>query len=186
MDAPIPTNRITELTDRQKDCLRLVLTGLGSKAIAMKLSIGPGTVDQHIKAATRTLGVSQRIVAAQMLAAAETASPPPQILDSQPARLEKPHEQRSLDVIGGEGRPLEEVRTDRVERAQAADEGRPAAIPIMGSPGLPIPTTERPINDLNAWQRLLWILVIAAGASLLALGLLNGAKGAIETLHGII
>jgi DNA-binding CsgD family transcriptional regulator len=60
--------RIARLTDKQRECLRLVYAHLSSKEIAPRLGVEPGTVDQYIKAAMRVLGVSDRRAAARMLA----------------------------------------------------------------------------------------------------------------------
>lgn len=62
------TERIGRLTEQQRVCLRMVYSHLTSKEIAPRLGIEPNSVDQHIKAAMRTLGVSDRRTAALMLA----------------------------------------------------------------------------------------------------------------------
>lgn len=69
--------RLARLTDKQRQCLRLVYAHLSSKEIAPRLGVEPGTVDQYIKAAMRTLGVSDRRAAAKMLAEHEAASGQP-------------------------------------------------------------------------------------------------------------
>jgi DNA-binding CsgD family transcriptional regulator len=60
--------RLARLTDKQRECLRLVYAHMSSKEIAPKLGVEPGTVDQYIKAAMRILGTSDRRAAARMLA----------------------------------------------------------------------------------------------------------------------
>lgn len=60
--------RVARLTDQQRVCLRLVYAHMTSKEIARLLGIEPGSVDQHIKAAMRVLGVGDRRTAARMLA----------------------------------------------------------------------------------------------------------------------
>lgn len=62
------TDRLSRLTDKQRECLRLVYAHMSSKEIAQQLGVEPGTVDQYVKAAMRTLGVSDRRAAARMLA----------------------------------------------------------------------------------------------------------------------
>lgn len=87
------------LTTRQAECLRLVPVTSGSKEIAARLGIEPGTVDQHIKAATKALGESSRHAAARKwadLEARETiqkldsqappVAPPPAPLPPEPHR----------------------------------------------------------------------------------------------------
>jgi DNA-binding CsgD family transcriptional regulator len=44
--------RVVQLSGRQIDFLRLLLMAGSSKGVAEKLRIAPGTVDQHLKAAS--------------------------------------------------------------------------------------------------------------------------------------
>jgi len=66
--------RLARLTDQQRACLRLVYAHMTSKEIAPLLGIEPGSVDQHIKAAMRVLGVGDRRAAARALAEYEERS----------------------------------------------------------------------------------------------------------------
>jgi DNA-binding CsgD family transcriptional regulator len=66
-------DRLDRLTEQQRTCLRMVYMHMTSKEIAPRLGIEPGSVDQHIKAAMRTLGVGERRAAARMLAEHEAA-----------------------------------------------------------------------------------------------------------------
>ena len=61
-------DRLAKLTEQQRACLRLVSANMTSKEIAPYLGIEPGSVDQHIKAAMRILGVGDRRAAARLLA----------------------------------------------------------------------------------------------------------------------
>jgi len=61
--------RKTELTERQREVLRLIAKGLGNKEIARSLHIAKDTVKQHAKAVYAALGVAGRAQAAR---AAET------------------------------------------------------------------------------------------------------------------
>ncbi|QUT04882.1 helix-turn-helix transcriptional regulator [Sphingobium phenoxybenzoativorans] len=93
---------IEQLTERQRDCLRLVVSGHNSKGIARLLGISPLTVDQHLKAAIKTLRVSSRGEAARMLAAYENAHP--QTSGSQAAPIAQPLLSPIMDPsAGGEG-----------------------------------------------------------------------------------
>jgi DNA-binding NarL/FixJ family response regulator len=60
--------RVTEtnepLTDREKDVLRLVALGLANKEIAVRLSIGSGTVKTHVSNVLAKLGMQSRTQAA--------------------------------------------------------------------------------------------------------------------------
>src|SRR5690606_4335578 len=60
--------RVAKLTEGQLDCLRLVAQHLSSKEIAVELGISPHTVDQRIRQALQTLGVSRRAHAARLVA----------------------------------------------------------------------------------------------------------------------
>jgi DNA-binding CsgD family transcriptional regulator len=71
------------LTERQKDCLRLVAHGYTSKEIGRKLELSPSTVDNHILASTQILEAPSRAVAARLLASTEIR----QKLPSQTATL---------------------------------------------------------------------------------------------------
>ncbi|MDB5705954.1 MAG: regulatory protein LuxR [Sphingomonas bacterium] len=64
--------RIDRLTPAQKACLRLV-PFYGTDAIAGKLGIAPGTVNNHIAAAVKVLGVTSRKTAARLLIESEGA-----------------------------------------------------------------------------------------------------------------
>jgi two-component system nitrate/nitrite response regulator NarL len=55
---------IRDLTDREKDVLRLIATGLSNKAIGNDLSIAEGTVKVHVKRVLSKLGLRSRVEAA--------------------------------------------------------------------------------------------------------------------------
>lgn len=59
---------IERLSDKQRQCLRLVGRGMSSKEIALETGLTPLTVDTYVKAAMARLGVSNRREAARMLA----------------------------------------------------------------------------------------------------------------------
>ena len=106
-------NPVEQLTQAQRACVRMVGAG-PSKIIAKRLGLSPHTVDNHLKAAMRQLGVHSRHDAAQLLARWE-AAPPDQNLVSQSPPLAAP----GRDVI-------------LVEPAAIAAEEYPA--PALGSP----------------------------------------------------
>ncbi len=85
---------IARLTERQKDCLRLVAQGYTSKEIGRLLAISPATVDNHVRDALGILQVASRAEAARLLAAAEQETPADpgydQPLISQLSRLAEP------------------------------------------------------------------------------------------------
>ena len=62
---------LEQLTDAQRECLRLVYAHHNSKEIAEIVGISPSAVDKRIERAVQILGVPSRFVAARMLAAEE-------------------------------------------------------------------------------------------------------------------
>jgi len=70
-EAEIDRARLQALTQRERDCLRLVLDQLSSKEIGRTLGISPTSVDTHVRRAREKLGVDDRYAAAQLLAAWE-------------------------------------------------------------------------------------------------------------------
>jgi DNA-binding CsgD family transcriptional regulator len=81
---------LSKLTERERDCLRLVLVTDNQKEIARLLGIAPNTVYGHLKSAMRKLGVSNSARAAQMLRDHEAIPAPPQFGGDQPAALPDP------------------------------------------------------------------------------------------------
>ena len=65
-------SRTDRLTDRERECLRLVHAHMNSKQIARHLGIKPSTVDRHCENAARKLNASGRIDAALLLLAEQT------------------------------------------------------------------------------------------------------------------
>lgn len=55
---------LRELTDREKDVLRLIATGLSNKAIGQQLAIAEGTVKVHVKRVLSKLNLRSRVEAA--------------------------------------------------------------------------------------------------------------------------
>lgn len=62
---------LDQLTEAQRECLRLVHTHHSSKEIAEIVGVSPSAVDKRIERAVQMLGVSSRFVAARMLVASE-------------------------------------------------------------------------------------------------------------------
>lgn len=168
--------RISRLTEQQRACLRYVYAHLTSKEIAPLMGIEPGSVDQHIKAAMRILGVGDRRTAARIFAEYEvhedspSVAYPPLTPDSAADRYNfvppivsgwQPHE-----PAGGSMR--EEQAFFRV------------ATP-SGSPTFQFPIGSSKPGDLNWLARLGWIAVIAIGVAL-AFGALVSAIEALGRL----
>lgn len=73
------------LTERERECLRLVHAHWNSKQIARQLGIKPGTVDKYCERAARKLKTDGRVSAAILLIGAE---PHPNGSQSEPVSLE--------------------------------------------------------------------------------------------------
>lgn len=58
---------VEQLTEPQRECLRLVLSHHNSKEIAGLLKVSPSAVDKRIERAVQLLGASSRFAAARML-----------------------------------------------------------------------------------------------------------------------
>lgn len=66
---------LEKLTARQKETLRLLLSGFDTKSIASELNISVHTVTEHLREARRHLGVSNSREAARILGQAEAGPP---------------------------------------------------------------------------------------------------------------
>jgi DNA-binding CsgD family transcriptional regulator len=168
--------RIARLTEHQRTCLRFVYAHMTSKEIAPLMGIEPGTVDQHIKAAMRILGVGDRRTAARILAEEEAAQGV-QPLVYQPPDIAPPFDSSTF------GPPIESGWHSSGLSGGAMREQQ-AAFRIAapgGAPTLPLPIgTTRP-GDLNWLTRLAWIAAIAIGVAL-AFGALVSAIEALGRL----
>lgn len=56
-----------QLSERQRECLRLLYANLGVKEIAAELSLSPFTVRTHLRDARRIVGASRSMQAARLL-----------------------------------------------------------------------------------------------------------------------
>jgi DNA-binding CsgD family transcriptional regulator len=151
------------LTEQQRACLRLVYVNMTSKEIAPHLGIEPNSVDQHIKAAMRTLGVGDRRSAARLLADYE-GRPSIQSLVYQPSAYQP-------SAIATEPDP---ARLAPWSEGEAERPGGPSGeVPGPAEPDFPSPAAARarwprlplPIwgdrpDDLSVAQRLGWVLAL--------------------------
>ena len=147
--------KIERLTDRQKDCLRLVARGFTSKEIGRLLDLSPSTVDNHITMAVQLLGAPSRGAAARALAGLEVG----QYLPSQPPELAE-------DSNSALNSPKVEAT------AQASFGQRLFALPPMGGKK----------NDLDGTSRTLRILQVAVLAAASAIALTILISGLFRTL----
>jgi DNA-binding CsgD family transcriptional regulator len=151
--------RVARLNQGQLDVLKLVDQHMSSKEIGAQLGISPHTVDQRIRTAIRILEVGRRQEAARLVALTQ----PYQRLIHQPPYIDAPtHPNETGQAIGFQIR-----HADRQEGAGASigldTEQRTSS---SRSPSVfPWSTKTSPRNEMSIGQRLLWIALIAMGAS---------------------
>ena len=155
--------RVSRLSQGQVDCLLLVDQHLSSKEIAVRLGISPHTVDQRIRGALEKLGVERRGEAARIVAAAFSLSGEAY----QRLIYQSPH----IDVQPASGHQ-EAAVSHQIRHADRAGEASPSGVITeqrsvgLGSPlQLPFATRSHPSNEMSVGLRLLWIVLIAIGAT---------------------
>jgi DNA-binding CsgD family transcriptional regulator len=147
-------DRMERLTDKQRECLRLVYAHLSSKEIAPRLGVEPGTVDQYIKAAMRILGVVDRRAAARMLAEHEAEGGQPLV-----------YQTLDIAVVGdpamfgpSTGGRREATSSEAMREDRAMFEVLPT--PSLDSLKLPLPIRKGRPSDLSPLVRLGWIFAL--------------------------
>ncbi len=200
------TGRVAQLTEGQRDCLRLVYRHMTSKDIARALNISPHTVDMRLRTAMKTLGVDGRIDAARVLFDAEGETGAYQALIYQspelggaanPAMNGAPASTTSDDdavqhsdtrfspgfdpPAGGPPRPAGAslAYSDTYGVADGRHGERVFDGPFAGPLGRSLPWGER--NELPRGLRLVWIAAIAMGSAL-SFGAILGALEALKKL----
>lgn len=156
------TDRINRLTDRQRECLRLLYAHYKPGEIATQLGISTDRVNQHLKAARERLGVSRSIEAARLLAAFENT--PSQDVGAHAVGLVPNRPTGDEDPAFDEGADHGAAAVLREELAPYHAERDPALAELP----LPLPTRRRPFNELTWYQRFAWGVAIALGATVLA------------------
>ncbi len=197
LDARV-TDLVSQLSDGQRDCLRLVYAHMTSKDIARALNVSPHTVDMRLRTAMKTLGVASRIDAARALVDAEGYQPliyqAPEIAgDANVVTLGSPASTTSDEYAtqhsdprfspgfdpsaGGPPRPagasLPYGDDTLIATGRQGERSTPA--PLAGS----LPWGAR--NTLSTGARLAWIAGIAFGSAL-SFGAILGALAALKTL----
>jgi DNA-binding CsgD family transcriptional regulator len=155
-------NLVARLSKGQLDALLLVDQHLSSKEIAVELGISPHTVDQRIRGALQILEVERRAHAARMVGQVHG---PYQRLIHQTPHIESGDRKGQPDEAVG----LQIRHADRAGEAGdlgVITEQRPG--PSWSSLPLPFATRSRPRNEMSVGLRLVWIVLIAMGATLSA------------------
>ena len=177
-----PASPVARLSQGQIECLLLVDQHHSSKEIANRLGISPHTVDQRIRGALDKLGVERRGEAARMVAAAIG----PQDAAYQRLIHQSPH----IDAATGSGQQGGTVGT-QIRHADRAGEASPPGYLTEQSPAgsgsplqLPFATRSHPSNEMSVGLRLVWIVLIAMGATFSAGMYLAGLESLSRMISG--
>ena len=179
----IPTDSpVARLSQGQIECLLLVDRHYSSKEIAAQLGISPHTVDQRIRGALEKLGVERRGDAARIVADALPVD--------EPAYQRLIHQTPYIDAESDQGQEEGTVRT-QIRHADRAGEASPAGNLTEQSPAglgsplqLPFATRSHPSNEMSVGLRLVWIILIAMGATFSAGMYLAGLESLSRMIGG--
>ena len=158
-DDSVAESNVARLSDGQLDCLLLVNQHLSSKEIAVELGISPHTVDQRIRQALQILGVERRQQAARLVA--RTKAPYQRLIHQSPHIEDDASAGHSNGAVGFQIR-----HADRA--GKAGDRGiETEQMPLVSGSSLPLPfaTRSQPRNEMSTGVRLVWIFLIAIGAT---------------------
>ena len=177
-----PESPVARLSQGQIECLLLVDRHHSSKEIAARLGISPHTVDQRIRGALEKLGVERRGEAARLVAAAVS----PEDATYQRLIHQSPYIDPHVELEHQEGT----VRT-QIRHADRAGEASPPGYLTEQSPAgsgsplqLPFATRSHPSNEMSVGLRLVWIVLIAMGATFSAGMYLAGLESLSRMISG--
>ena len=150
-------DRFRKLTERQRECLRLILSGHEIKEIARDLGITPNAVTERLRTARLLLGVESSRDAARLLALHEGNGTYRSDVDM-PLGLAVQAASPSISA-------LSETRIGHVPNGLGVMEEAAIFEPIPLMPSRrgfpwPVPTKERPRNDLSPAERLVVSVVL--------------------------
>ena len=169
------TDPVDQLTEGQRDCLRLVFRHMTSKDTARTIGISPHTADMRLRTAMRTLGVTSRIEAARPLDAKEAGyqpliyQPPELARAAAAGEVELPvgttsddHAQQQSDTWSGPAAENPAGGPPRPAGSFRSGEGRSDLASLAHS----LPWGAK--NRLAPGTRLAWIAMIAIGSALVS------------------
>jgi DNA-binding CsgD family transcriptional regulator len=175
---PSIAERVAKLSSGQLACLQLVDQHLSSKEIAQELGISSHTVDQRVRGALHTLGVERRAQAARLVAYA--AGPYQRLIH------QSPHIERGAPI--GEPRGAVSFQIRHADRAggtgHSGFDTEQRSGQIWSSLPLPFATRSNPRNEMSVGLRLLWIVLIAIGATFSAGMYLAGLESLSRMING--
>jgi len=175
------TSPVARLSSGQIEVLLLVDLHHSSKEIAARLGISPHTVDQRIRGALDKLGVDRRGEAARMVAAAVSPEDP----TYQRLIHQSPHIDAAVLARHQEGAVGNQIRhADRAGEASPPGSTEQSSIGFGSPLQLPFATRSHPSNEMSVGFRLLWIVLIAMGATFSAGMYLAGLESLSRMIGG--
>lgn len=167
--------RIQKLTERQKQCLRLVIRGLEVKEIARELSIGPAAVVERLRAARRLLDVESSRDAARLLAEHEAPETYTWHVDMPPTLADLSYPMSPSSPSEAFGKIVGSLRLEEISTAFVAIDPQPEAAPRDWRP--PWRREGERSNDLDLWERLgasaVLTIAIAIGAAIVLIAVVQ-------------
>jgi DNA-binding CsgD family transcriptional regulator len=145
---------LDRLTEKQRECLRLVYAHKETKEIARILGLSPDGVNQRIKTAMNTLGVSRRRDAAQIVAEGEGLGTYPPLVHA-PWDI-APVPDPTTFGVSTEGKRQGGSSAGMMREQQSAF----MATSIVQMPKLPLSLWGSRPSDLNWVRRIGWIVAI--------------------------
>lgn len=157
-----------QLTDKQKDCLRLVLLGYGSKEIASILGVSFHTVDARLKKSLAICRTASRFEAARMLAEYEGLGLGGLV-----------YQPLAIPNDGAQAHPPRAILND--QGSESSDMvGTGASFGWL----LPLPSVNQPVASFTPVQKLMSILAIALGTVVLMGVILTSYESLSNILRG--
>ena len=152
------------LTERERQCLRLVFDRLRPKEIGRELGISHHTVNGHLQQAMRKLGATSSLEAARLVHAADRLAAPEKIA-GYPFGVEFPPVSSNLSPsqLGAD--------QDRVRDGAFGERWATGAFPLAGRfprARWPLPAAGENRNDLTLAERLFWIVAGILAVAIIA------------------
>ena len=170
------------LTERERQCLRLVFDRLRPKEIGRELGISHHTVNGHLQQAMRKLGATSSLEAARLCHAADRQSAPEKIT-GYPFGVEFGHVSSDLN-------PSQQGAShDRVRDGAFGERWATGAFPLAGRfprARWPLPAAGENRNDLTPAERLFWIAAGMVAVAIIAFMGAAAAESIQRTLQAIV
>ena len=172
-------DRVARLTEKQRECLRLVNLHKSSKMIAPMLGITPEAVDQRIKTAVRVLDVPNRYEAALLLAQHEGAY---QRTIYEPPDIVSPAVDWTFGSSTG-GERTNGNASDEPMREDRSPYGSGRRRRFRWLPD-PLPKRGAKAHDVGPWLRAAWIAAVAIAGAVAFGVLVSGVEALVRLVRG--